>query len=181
MSETARRHPGRLAGTRVVDLTEGRGLFAGKVLADLGADVIMVERPEGSPARSLGPFKGDRPGLANSLYFLKSDSNKRAITLKQRTPRQVVKPLQSAGDAGDAVQDSEDLYYDLQLRSAGHMIDVQVGRQGEITFDGLPCGYPRAREPGSQERPCLENTTTTCTGSCSDWQQRKSSDSLETG
>jgi crotonobetainyl-CoA:carnitine CoA-transferase CaiB-like acyl-CoA transferase len=42
MSETTKVGAGPLAGVRVLDLTEGRGLFAGKVLADLGADVILV-------------------------------------------------------------------------------------------------------------------------------------------
>ncbi len=44
---------GLLSGYRVLDLTDHRGLLAGHVLARLGADVIQVEPPGGSPTRSL--------------------------------------------------------------------------------------------------------------------------------
>ncbi len=81
MPDTSTESAGPLAGVKVLDLTEGRGLFAGKVLADLGADVILIEPPGGSPARSLGPFKDDAPGTENSLYFVNFNSNKRGITL----------------------------------------------------------------------------------------------------
>ncbi len=40
---------------RVLDLTDERGLLAGKILADMGADVLQVEPPGGSPARNGGP------------------------------------------------------------------------------------------------------------------------------
>jgi crotonobetainyl-CoA:carnitine CoA-transferase CaiB-like acyl-CoA transferase len=70
-----------LGGVRVLDLTEDRGLYAGKLLADLGADVIKVEKPEGSKARQIGPFKGDVPSLESSLYFANFNTNKRGITL----------------------------------------------------------------------------------------------------
>jgi crotonobetainyl-CoA:carnitine CoA-transferase CaiB-like acyl-CoA transferase len=46
--------PGALDGLRVVDLTDERGLLCGQILADLGADVILVEPPEGSRARRCG-------------------------------------------------------------------------------------------------------------------------------
>ena len=41
---------------RVLDLTTERGLLCGQILGDLGADVIKVEPPGGSPARQLAPF-----------------------------------------------------------------------------------------------------------------------------
>src|SRR3954452_7638931 len=44
-----------LAGIRVVDLTVDRGELCGRLLADLGAEVVKVEPPGGSPARSLAP------------------------------------------------------------------------------------------------------------------------------
>jgi crotonobetainyl-CoA:carnitine CoA-transferase CaiB-like acyl-CoA transferase len=70
-----------LGGIRVLDLAEDRGLYAGKLLADLGADVIKVEKPEGSKARRIGPFKDDVPSLESSLYFVNFNTNKRGITL----------------------------------------------------------------------------------------------------
>ena len=51
--------PGLLAPYRVLDLTDGRGLLCGKMLGDLGADVVQVEPPGGSPSRRVGPFYKD--------------------------------------------------------------------------------------------------------------------------
>ena len=70
-----------LGGVRVLDLAEDRGLYAGKLLADLGADVIKVEKPDGSKARQIGPFKDDVPSVESSLYFINLNTNKRGITL----------------------------------------------------------------------------------------------------
>ncbi len=66
---------------KVLDLSEDRGLYAGRLLADFGADVIKVEEPGGSRARRIGPFKADNPGLESSLYFIHFNMNKRGITL----------------------------------------------------------------------------------------------------
>ena len=70
-----------LAPYRVLDLTDERGLLAGKILADLGADVIQIERPGGNPARNIGPFHGDDPRPEKSLYWWAYAANKRSITL----------------------------------------------------------------------------------------------------
>ena len=66
---------------RVLDLTDERGLLAGKILADLGADVIQIEPPGGSPARNIGPFYGDDPLPDKSLFWWAYAANKRSITL----------------------------------------------------------------------------------------------------
>ena len=66
---------------RVLDLTDERGLLAGKILADLGADVIQIEPPGGSPARNIGPFHGDDPLPDKSLFWWAYAANKRSITL----------------------------------------------------------------------------------------------------
>ncbi len=65
-----------LRSLRVIDLTGDLGAMCGKVLADLGADVVLVEPPGGSPARSLPPFVGD-----TSLSFAFRHANKRSVTL----------------------------------------------------------------------------------------------------
>ncbi len=70
-----------LSPYRVLDLTNERGLLCGQVLADLGADVIAVEPPDGNSARRLGPFAGDEPGPERSLYWWAYARNKRSITL----------------------------------------------------------------------------------------------------
>ena len=45
-----------LTGVRVVDLTDERGIFGAKLLADLGADVVRPEPPAGDPLRQRGPL-----------------------------------------------------------------------------------------------------------------------------
>jgi len=70
-----------LSGIRVLDLSDGKGAYGTRILADLGADVIKVEPPDGDPMRSIPPFVGDLPGHERSLYWLYRNVNKRSITL----------------------------------------------------------------------------------------------------
>ncbi len=70
-----------LSPYRVLDLTDERGLLCGKILGDLGADVVQVEPPGGSRARQVGPFYGDDPSPGKSLYWWSYSANKRGITL----------------------------------------------------------------------------------------------------
>ena len=70
-----------LSPYRVLDLTNERGLLCGQILGDLGADVIKIEPPGGSSARSIGPFFQDQPEPNRSLYWWAYNRNKRSITL----------------------------------------------------------------------------------------------------
>ncbi|MFC2068776.1 CaiB/BaiF CoA transferase family protein [Chloroflexota bacterium] len=70
-----------LGGYRVLDLTNEKGMFAGKILADMGADVIKVERPGGDPVRKIGPFYKDIPHPEKSLFWFAYNNDKRGITL----------------------------------------------------------------------------------------------------
>lgn len=72
---------GLLDGYRVIDLCEGWYMFAGKILADLGAEVIKIERPGGSTSRDLGPFYEDKPDPEKSLFWFAYNTNKKGITL----------------------------------------------------------------------------------------------------
>ena len=47
----------------VLDLSDEKGELASMVLGDMGADIIKVEPPGGSPSRSMGPFLDDAPGV----------------------------------------------------------------------------------------------------------------------
>jgi benzylsuccinate CoA-transferase BbsE subunit len=76
---------GILAGYRVIDLTDEKGLLCGKVLADYGADVIKVEPPGGSRARDIGPFYKKTPHRNKSLFWFFTNSGKRSITLNLET------------------------------------------------------------------------------------------------
>ena len=66
---------------RVIDLADDRGIFCARILGDMGADVIKIEPPTGDPARRIGPFFHDEPGIENSLYWQAYAANKRSVTL----------------------------------------------------------------------------------------------------
>ncbi|GAA5232504.1 hypothetical protein FOZ76_00475 [Verticiella sediminum] len=70
-----------LAGLSVIEVSCPHSMLAGQVLADLGADVLVIEPPGGAPGRRLGPFLDDRPGLEHSLTWAGMNRNKRGITL----------------------------------------------------------------------------------------------------
>ena len=70
---------------RVLDLTDEKGVLCGKLLGDLGADVIKVERPMGDPARRIGPFYRDEPDPEKSLFWFAYNNNKRGVTLDIET------------------------------------------------------------------------------------------------
>jgi crotonobetainyl-CoA:carnitine CoA-transferase CaiB-like acyl-CoA transferase len=72
---------GPLSGTRILDLADEKASFCSKLLADLGADVIKVERPGGDPSRQTGPFFKKIPSPEGSLFFWYNNTNKRGITL----------------------------------------------------------------------------------------------------
>lgn len=74
---------GPLEGVRVVDLTRAlSGPFATLMLADAGADVIKVERPDGGDdARGWGPPFVERDGVRESAYFLSINRSKRSVCL----------------------------------------------------------------------------------------------------
>jgi crotonobetainyl-CoA:carnitine CoA-transferase CaiB-like acyl-CoA transferase len=74
-----------LSPYRVLDLTGQGGLLCGKILADLGADVIQVEPPGGSAARNIGPFYQDDVHPEKSLFWWSYSANKRSVTLNLET------------------------------------------------------------------------------------------------
>ena len=73
--------PGALAGLRILDLTDHKAALCGRILADMGADVIKVEPPGGDRARRIGPFLDDLPHPDRSLFFWFYNLNKRSLTL----------------------------------------------------------------------------------------------------
>jgi crotonobetainyl-CoA:carnitine CoA-transferase CaiB-like acyl-CoA transferase len=70
-----------LEGIRVVELADEQAEYCGLTLAGLGAEVIKVEPPGGSPTRAIGPFYQDRPDPERSLYFWQYNRGKRSIVL----------------------------------------------------------------------------------------------------
>jgi hypothetical protein len=76
---------GPLAHVRVVDLTDLRGALAGRLLADLGADVVKVEPPGGDAERGRAPFVADVAGPERSLAFAYRHANKRGAVADVET------------------------------------------------------------------------------------------------
>jgi len=73
---------GILEGLRVLDCADESGALAGKILGDLGADVLVAEPPGGDPARRRGPFAGGIADPERSLAWLALQTSKRGITLE---------------------------------------------------------------------------------------------------
>ena len=77
--------PGPLAGLRILELAGETGQFCGKLLGDLGADVVKIERPgQGDDTRLWGPpYLMDDAGeeTSESAYYLAVNRNKRSLAL----------------------------------------------------------------------------------------------------
>ena len=90
-----------LESLRILDLTEREGHLCGRLLADLGAEVIKIEPPQGDPARRTGPFAGDKPDSESSLTFINLNTNKKSVTLDLNLDegRKTYKRLTQGADA----------------------------------------------------------------------------------
>jgi crotonobetainyl-CoA:carnitine CoA-transferase CaiB-like acyl-CoA transferase len=75
--------PPLLAGLRVLEMTQVlSGPYCTQILADLGAEVIKLESPQGDLARAMQPhFIGD-----DSVYFVSLNRNKRSVAIDLKTP-----------------------------------------------------------------------------------------------
>ena len=72
----------------VLDLSSTiRGMHCAKMFGDYGAEVILVERVEGSVARRVGPFAAGREDRETSLHFIHHNRNKKSVTLNLSTAR----------------------------------------------------------------------------------------------
>ena len=76
---------GMLAPYRALDLTDEKGFLCAKTLADLGCDVIKIEKPGGDKDRRIGPFYHDICHPEKSLHWFAFNSNKKGITLDIET------------------------------------------------------------------------------------------------
>ena len=72
---------GALSGLTVIEFCEEMGDWAGKLLADMGANVIKIEPPGGSRTRTYEPFLDDEPGPERSLWWWHYNTNKKSVTL----------------------------------------------------------------------------------------------------
>ena len=91
---------GSLSPYRVLDLTTEPGWLAGRVLADLGAEVIKLEPTGGDPGRRRGPFLDDKPGDDSSLRWLFQNRGKKSVVCDVETEegRALLKELVKGAD-----------------------------------------------------------------------------------
>ena len=109
--------PGPMAGIRVLELADEKGHFCGKLMADLGAEVIKIEPPGGDHTRSVGPFLEDAPHRERSLFFWHYNTSKRGITLSLETTegKDLFKRLVPSADVV------------LETFAPGHMASLGLG------------------------------------------------------
>lgn len=135
-----------LSPYRVLDLTDDRGEIAAMVLGDLGADVIKVEPPGGSPARFCGPFLEEAAATERSLQFLSYNRNKRSIEMDLQDPADRDTLLQLVASADFLFESFPDSALSRagigfeQLRAANpRIVHVQVSAFGT---DGPAANWP---------------------------------------
>jgi benzylsuccinate CoA-transferase BbsE subunit len=97
---------GALAGIRVLDLCDEKGALAGKLLAGLGAEVVLVEPPGGSSMRAIPPFWQGAADAERSLFFWFYNAGKRSIRLDLTAPRDRDR-LRGLAAAADVLVESE--------------------------------------------------------------------------
>jgi len=127
-----------LGGCRVLDLTAKYGYYCGKLLADLGADVIKIEPPGGDEGRRMGPFYHDVVHPETSLHWMYYNTSKRSITLNLETAEGVglFKRLAEGADFvlesfRPGFMSSLDLGYDSLARAHEGVIVVSISPFGQ--------------------------------------------------
>ncbi len=129
-----------LSPYRVLDLTDQGGLQCGQLLAELGADVIQIEPPEGSAARREDPFAPGTPGPEGSLFWRAFARGKRSVVLDLLLPPDRERLLALVDGADFLIESSSPGtmralgldYEDLAVRNPG-LIYVSItpfGRDG---------------------------------------------------
>ena len=138
-----------LKNYRVLDLTDEKGFFCGKILGDLGADMIKIEKPAGDGSRRIGPFFHDTSDPEKSLHWFALNASKQGITLNIEDPegKEIFKKL---ADTADVI---------IESFTPGYM-------------DALGIGYAAL----SARNPRLVMTSITAFGQTGPYKDRKASD-----
>ena len=137
-----------LDGIRVVEIASERIAYAGKLLADMGADVILVEPPGGDPTRHYPPFLDDRLDPERSLHFWHHHTSKRGVVcdLDDAQDRSAFRRLV---DSADVLLEAEHpdrlndlgIDYDVLCRTNPGLVHIAVTAYGR--------GEPASRLPAT--------------------------------
>ena len=145
--------PGALSHVRVLDLSRIlAGPWAGQTLADLGADVIKVEAPEGDDTRRWGPPVSERPradGMTERVaaYFHAANRGKRSVTCDFNDPADLER-LRALIDQADVVIENFKLG---GLRKFGLDYQTLSARNPRLVYASITGGGqdgPRSAQPG---------------------------------
>jgi CoA:oxalate CoA-transferase len=166
-----------LAGVRVVECGEMvSAAYATKLMADLGADVIKIERPRtGDAARGRGPFPGSVPDREKSGLYLYLNTNKRGVTLDLTHPRgqQLLQTLAGRADIlvhnfGPAAMSANGLEFGALIQRNPRLVMVSITpfgltgpyRNYEATdltlWNAGGVAYLNGGGPGTDEMPPLK-------------------------
>ena len=122
-----------LHGVRVLDLSDHRVAIGSRMLADLGAEVTMVEAPGGSSIRHLAPFVEDQPSLDGSYQHLYLNVNKRSVVYDWRTREGMERLLELVQSADILIESNQPGEFPVaESRSANpHLIVVSATPYGQ--------------------------------------------------
>jgi crotonobetainyl-CoA:carnitine CoA-transferase CaiB-like acyl-CoA transferase len=134
-----------LSGYRVLDLSSSMGAFCGKLLRDLGMDVIKVEPPGGDAGRSEPPFAKSHQHREGSLRFAYLNAGKRSVTLdiSEKSGRKLLLDLVARADVvletfEPGYLAAQDLGYDTLIEKQNKLILVSLTGFGQ---DGPYANY----------------------------------------
>jgi crotonobetainyl-CoA:carnitine CoA-transferase CaiB-like acyl-CoA transferase len=137
-----------LSGYRVLDLSSSMGAFCGKLLRDLGMDVIKVEPPGGDAGRSEPPFAKVHQHREGSLRFAYLNAGKRSVTLdiSRKSGRKLLLDLVARADVILETFDpgylaAQDLGYDVLIEKQNKLILLSLTGFGQ---DGPYAHYKTA-------------------------------------
>lgn len=118
---------GALAGIRVLDLANVSGAYCGKLLADMGADVVLIEPPAGTDMRRIGPFHGGTTHPNRSLFFWHYSTNKRSVCLDLDRPADRARFLALVATSDVVIDTSAPGSRDAHGLSHAALVDRQPG------------------------------------------------------
>ena len=129
---------GPLDGARILEIGGELGGWCGKLLADMGADVVKVEPPGGDETRAYPPYYRGEPHIDRSLYFWHYNANKRGVTLDAGKPegRELFTRMAAQADAViDSLppgrMDALGIGYDALDRASPGIIVVAISPFGQ--------------------------------------------------
>ena len=146
--ENPRNENSPLAGLKVLELARVlAGPWAGQILADLGADVIKVESPEGDNTRIWGPPWVEHGGETTSAYYHSCNRGKRGIVADFRNQADLAKIAELA-EGADVVLEN---FKPGGLAKFGLDYDTLAGANPALVYcsiTGFGQNGPRRDEPG---------------------------------